>query len=512
MSERSAVHLHIDHVNFSYTPEHGSLIDDLSITFATGWSGIVGANGIGKSTLLKRATGFLRPDDGSIGPAALTANAIYCPQDMPEPPEELFDLLGSTDADSTRLINTLGVQYEWPYRWETLSMGERKRAQVAAAIARTPTVLALDEPDNHLDRSARAAILAALQDFTGIGLVVGHNRDFLDALCDRTVFVRGPNRIVVRPGGVSAGLREEEREEEAGRREWIVHARTVRRLTREADRRSAIASQQDARRSRRHLDRKDSDGRARIGLAIFTGKDGRAGRLKAQIDRRIESARVSMDTSQPHRSRKRGISIPSHVSHRDRLVDLPEQKITLGGDRIFNLPNIGIGRDDRIGIVGENGAGKSTIVTGIVDALNESEVPEQWFYIPQELSVESRENLAQRIGQIPREQRGTMLASLSRLDSDPERVLASRCLSHGEAQKLIIAKAMTRDLSLLILDEPTNHLDLPAILELEKALRSFRGALCIVSHDTRFIGATCDTFWQVCNDTVDIGSCSLFVP
>jgi ATPase subunit of ABC transporter with duplicated ATPase domains len=496
-------YLHIDHVDFSYSADHGPVISDLSVTFGPGWTGVVGANGVGKSTLLKLATGMLQPVAGSVGPAVLAANSVYCAQDSPEPPEELFDLLGATDADSTRLISTLGIRYEWPWRWATLSKGEQKRAQIGAAIGISPAVLALDEPDTHLDGSAQRALLAVLRDFDGIGLVVGHDRAFLDDLCDRTVFVRGPERVTLRPGGVSAGLREEEREEETRRREWTAEMRRVERLKREAHRRSVVAAQQDARRSRRNLDRRDSDGRARIGLAIFTGKDGHAGQLKARLDRRLEWARASMNEARPAGTRKRGISISSEPSRRDRLVELGAQRIALGSDRHLEVPDLVIGPCDRVGVFGDNGAGKTTIVARLVEELTETSIPDRWFYLPQELSPESRIDLARRVKRIPREQRGEIVSILSRLDSDPARVLASRQLSPGEARKLMIAEAITDELALLVMDEPTNHLDLPAILELESAVKSFRGALCVVSHDMRFLEATCDTFWHVYNGRID---------
>ena len=139
-------------VSFRYDTQTAPLLDELTVHVPAGWTGIVGANGAGKTTLLKLATGLLVPQRGTV---RLSGEAIYCPQRTDEPPGLLAGLLEATDGDACAIRGRLGVSEDWPERWETLSHGERKRAQIAVALWRGPQVLALDEPTNHIDREAR---------------------------------------------------------------------------------------------------------------------------------------------------------------------------------------------------------------------------------------------------------------------------------------------------------------------------------------------------------------------
>ena len=87
------------------------------------------------------------------------------------------------------LKSRLGVEEDWETRWSTLSHGERKRAQIGVALWREPDVLAVDEPTNHLDAQARDMLKNALEAFTGVGLLVSHDRELLDSLCDQCCFI-----------------------------------------------------------------------------------------------------------------------------------------------------------------------------------------------------------------------------------------------------------------------------------------------------------------------------------
>lgn len=171
--------IQIQNVSFTYDKATSPLIRDLSVHFSQGWTGIVGANGVCKSTVLKLATGVLTPQQGRVLVPEL---AICCRQRTDDPPEHLNDLIHSTDAEALGIMGRLRIKGDWPARWPTLSHGERKRAQIAVALWRKPQVLAVDEPFNHLDIEAQDLLFAALSAFSGVGLLVSHDRRFLDAL------------------------------------------------------------------------------------------------------------------------------------------------------------------------------------------------------------------------------------------------------------------------------------------------------------------------------------------
>ena len=184
--------LSIQFQNVSFTYERASqpLITDLSVHFTRGWTGIVGANGVGKSTVLKLATGWLKPQQGRV---IIPEFAIYCQQRTDDPPEQLSDLIEAMTGDAFEIKGRLGVADDWLERWITLSHGERKRAQIAVAMWRAPRVLAVDEPTNHLDVEAQNLLFNALSTYHGIGLLVSHDRKLLDDLCRQCLFRRvGP--------------------------------------------------------------------------------------------------------------------------------------------------------------------------------------------------------------------------------------------------------------------------------------------------------------------------------
>ena len=103
------------------------------------------------------------------------------------------------------------MRADWRRRWESLSHGERKRSQIAVALWRAPRILAVDEPTNHLDAGARSLVIAALRSFSGVGILVSHDRELLEALCGQCVFVEPPDAIM-RPGGPEQGMAEASRE------------------------------------------------------------------------------------------------------------------------------------------------------------------------------------------------------------------------------------------------------------------------------------------------------------
>jgi macrolide transport system ATP-binding/permease protein len=259
-------------VSFTYDTASVLLLSAVSAHFPRGWTGIVGANGAGKTTLLRLATGELVPQHGTIQAPAET---IYCPQRTDSPPPFFAEFLPATDGDACELKGRLRIGDEWLLRWQTLSHGERKRVQIGVALWRQPDVLAIDEPTNHLDAEARQLLLGALQSFSGVGLLVSHDRALLDVLCHQCLFLEPPN-VTLRPGGVTHGMQQAEQEAEYQRTQSELATRERRRLEREAAARREEVSHSHARLSKRGLDPKDHDARGKRNLARISGKEGRS--------------------------------------------------------------------------------------------------------------------------------------------------------------------------------------------------------------------------------------------
>jgi ATPase subunit of ABC transporter with duplicated ATPase domains len=480
-----------ERVSHRYDSMPKPLMQSMSLSFSAGWTGVVGANGAGKTTLLKLATGLLEPVEGRI---QLPGIACYCAQRTDDAPAQFGSLIGATDRLACEVKGRLGIEGDWADRWESLSHGERKRAQIAVMLWRQPAVLALDEPTNHIDTEARAMLVAALRDYRGIGLLVSHDRDLLDLLCRQCLFLDPPD-AVLRPGDYSAGRRKAKREEDCARTRKEVAKRHVARLRIEAQRRLSKARAAENMRSKKGLDPRDHDRRARIDRARLTGADGSAARLAGRMQSRLERARQTEESIKIRKQYDLGIWIGGERCKRDTLLRLPSGSVALGRDRELHFPELVMLPSDRIALTGANGAGKSTLVRHILEVID---LPaERLTYLPQEIDVGSSRRILAEARRQPREILGSIMTVISRLGSRPARLLESVEPSPGELRKLLLALGIARQPHLIVMDEPTNHLDLPSIECLERALEDCPCALLLVSHDERFLRRLTVRRWHI---------------
>ena len=328
--------LRMARLTFRYEAASQPLFEELSLDLPAGWTGIVGPNGCGKTTLLLLAAGKLAPTAGTV---AAPAPAIYCAQRTDDAPGELAGFLAAADRTARRLQGRLAIEGDWLERWETLSHGERKRAQIAVALWREPAVLAVDEPTNHLDAAAREMLAAALAAHDGIGLLVSHDRELLDGLCGRCLMVEPP-AATLRTGGYTQAAAAAAAER-ASRRTQYEHARAeADRLLTEAARRRAEAGRADKRRSKRGLAWRDHDRRGTIDAARATGKDGQAGRLLRQMQGRVAAAERLRDGLYTGRERKLAFWLPGSRFPGRELVSLAEGRLALGPSRSLEHPEL----------------------------------------------------------------------------------------------------------------------------------------------------------------------------
>lgn len=493
----ASAQLDLQSIEFSHQGMTTPLFTDLTVQFPFGWTGIVGPNGAGKTTLLKVVTGELEAHSGSVQRSGL---ALYVAQRTDDPPEQFEDFIWAPDA--TVLKAQLRVVEDWPERWETLSHGERKRAQIAVALWREPAVLALDEPTNHIDADARRLLVRALQEFSGIGLLVSHDRSLLDELCGQCVLIDPPS-AVLRPGGVTAALAQQDNEETAAHRANNALRQTESRLKAEAQRRRVVADQKQAgmRGSKQHkVPAHDHDGRAKRNLAKVSGKDAYAGKMVQQMNQRAEKMAKQRSDIRVKKRYETGIWVDgASFMPRDFLLRLPAGQLTLGDEgRQLHFPDLALGGTSRIALTGANGLGKSTLTNHLLGHLQLPE--EKCVTVPQEISAEDSRALLEAVKRLPNEERGRIMTTISRLGSRPGRLLESALPSPGEVRKLLLALGIVRGPHLIVMDEPTNHMDLPSILCLEEALVDCPCAMLLVSHDEAFLAKIVDTSWHLTRD------------
>jgi ATPase subunit of ABC transporter with duplicated ATPase domains len=296
----------------------------------------VGANGTGKTTLLKLATGLLEPVEGHI---ERPANALYCPQRTDDAPYKLEELIVA-DAKSACIIKSkLGIQDGWVERWSTLSHGERKRAQMGVALWQKPEVLAVDEPTNHVDAEGREIIKDALHSFDGVGLLVSHDRELLDSLCGQCLFMEPPG-VIARPGGVTKGMETAKAERQSLQRRYVTRKGAYRKLQKEASKRRELARQSLKRRSKRGLAKKDHDAREKKDRARVSGKDGVGGRLRRQMKGRVRQVHKQLEEIRVKKECRLGVWLAGSVSKRDLLLDLRGGTLRLGGPKRLCYPEV----------------------------------------------------------------------------------------------------------------------------------------------------------------------------
>jgi macrolide transport system ATP-binding/permease protein len=492
----ASAQLILQSVEFAHPGMTAPLFTDLTVQFPSGWTGIVGPNGAGKTTLLKMASGELAAQGGAVHRQGL---ALYVAQRTDEPPEFFEDFIWAPDA--TVLKARLRVGEDWPERWGTLSHGERKRAQIAVVLWREPAMLALDEPSNHIDVDARRLLLRALTEFNGVGLLVSHDRALLDELCSQCLILDPPD-AVMRPGGVTAAMEQQENEEKSARSANEALRRTETRLRDEAQRRRVVAEQKSAasRGSKQiKIPAHDHDGRAQRNLAKMSGKDAYAGKMVAQMKQRAGKIGAQRAEIAVKKRYETGIWVDgASFMPRDFLLRLPAGELPLGGGRRLIFPDLEVGGASRIALTGANGLGKSTLIRHLLAHL---QVPvEKCVTVPQEISAEESRTLLDAVKRLPNDELGRVMITISRLGSRPARLLESALPSPGEVRKLLLALGIVRGPHLIVMDEPTNHMDLPGILCLEEALADCPCAMLLVSHDEVFLEKIAETEWHLARD------------
>lgn len=495
-------------------PDGTPVLDRISASFETGRTGLIGANGTGKTTLLKLIAGELTPATGSI---TVAGHVGYLPQHLIlDTALTVADLLGirekldalraieSGDADP-RLFDTLGEAWDIDARARavldsfglrnlnldrtvgTLSGGESILTALAGLHMTGDGVVLLDEPTNNLDRQARHNLYDAIQAWQGALIIVSHDVTLLDFM-DNTAELR-TNSLTVFGGTYSAYRQHLEQEQSAAEQAL----RTAKQHLKIEERQRAEAQIKLARRQR--YARTDFENKRKPKMVMNQRKTEAqvsAGKLRGQLDEKVDFARraTQQQADRIRRDARIRIDLPDPGVPRGRkLAELSDRQET----------TISVQGPERIALTGRNGIGKTLLLETLTHAQNNSARATQAIrhtehigYLPQRLDHldDDRTILDTVRAAAPHTPTGDLRTNLARFlfraDTIHRRV---GDLSGGERFRVALAQVLLADPpnQLLVLDEPTNNLDLDSIEELISALESYRGGLIVVSHDDAFL-------------------------
>jgi ATPase subunit of ABC transporter with duplicated ATPase domains len=482
-----------------------ALLENLTITFTRGWTGVSGPNGCGKTSLIHCIIAALRenPDNsmptdlqwsGSIkGPSSL----CYIPQ-LPEPDQDaLYDFFYSGDNDCGRISSLLKLKEEWLYTPDEISQGQKRRLQLALALVKNPEILILDEPENHLDQKGRELVISALKSYESIGIIIGHSRNIMNSLCTSTLLIY-QKRCHFYQHGLSESLALYRAGEKKIRKQRDQIKSDINRQTRQLNNFIQHSAKADKALSKRGIGRHDHDKKSAIDLARLSGAD-KASSGKVSLQKKIISSNNSeLGNLQQDRIWKMGLTILGMKSRRDRLLHIPSGRFSLYEGFSLDLPELTILADDFIVLKGANGTGKSGILNLIHHHIDPA-VPLGW--IPQELTRNEKDALLKKYQQLDHREKADVLAYFSRMGSDPTQWQQNG--SPGEYRKLLLAMTFLCETELLILDEPVNHLDIFTIEVIEEALKIYRGAVLMVSHENEFCCSSINRIWNIENSRLN---------
>ena len=501
------------------TPDGRPLLSHLDLSFGAERTGLVGRNGVGKTTLLKLVSGELQPQSGSIafgGRLGILRQSVQVEEGATV--ADLFDAsdalailrraeAGDATADELAIadwtieariaaaIERVGLDAEPETLLISLSGGQRTRLGLAALVFSDPDFLILDEPTNNLDRDGREAIITLLSGWRAGAIVVSHDRELLDTM---DAIVEITSLGARRYGGNWSAFQVRKALELAAAEHDLADAeRRVADVVRSAQ----VAAERQARSDRNGRKKAARSDMPRIvaGGLKRAAENTSGNKVRLGEKRREEAmeeaaaARQRIEILQPFSAQLASTGLPPgrHVLRLERVTAgyRPEAPI------IRNL-SFAMTGPDRVAIAGPNGSGKTTLlalITGVLQPWSGTvSVMTGFSLFDQSVSLLDRSlSIRENFSNLnPQANENACRAALARFMFRADAALQQvSTLSGGQLLRAGLACVLggAKPPPLLILDEPTNHLDIDSIAAVEAGLQAYNGALLVVSHDEVFL-------------------------
>ncbi len=437
--------------------------------------GLIGENGVGKTTLLRILAGEKQPEAGTVRRFVPTA-VIH--QEGKCSPGEDPELRARFRAQESR---------------DSLSGGEMTRNRIAEALSGHPELLMADEPTTDLDQEGIGLLRKALAGFRGAILLVSHDRALLREVCNRIWYMRD-GKMLDFPGDYDSFIAERDRRMERETFEYEQYKAERKRLRESAQRMAEKASQV------RKAPGRMGNSEARLHKREWTDSVLQLSHAKRTIQNRIERLEVKeKPKALPEIRMKLGVTHPVEAK---TVLECACGRMQAGPSELLRDTEFVLPTGSRTALIGSNGCGKTTLLRELLGQ-NEPDILFQgktkwnpavrigWFDQHHEQTMDMEKSILENIMEAsayPEHFARTVMACLGLQGDAVFKPL--KLLSGGEKSKTALGRLLLMDCNTLVLDEPTNHLDIFTMEELEKLLGSYGGTILFVSHDEEFIRKT----------------------
>ncbi|WP_442600273.1 ribosomal protection-like ABC-F family protein [Neobacillus sp. D3-1R] len=462
--------------------------------------GLVGYNGTGKTTLANVIAGKSQPDSGTIE-TIQSLKIGYLTQSVEY---QLFDyqkgLLELDNKGYLEVTSHLGLDkvHNWEEdRFHHLSGGEKLKIVLAQIWNSKPNFLLLDEPTNHLDLQGINWLIDELKGFQGPVIIISHDRYFLDEIAT-SIIELDDGQINEYTGNYT----KYRHEKDLRKKIQLHHYEEQQRYKQKIENQMEQLRTWSDKAHRESTKGGSPSERRQIGFKEYNRK--KAKKMDNQVKSKMKRLEKELEKKQilkPKDDPSLAFQFQAEGKKGKRVVEAKNIGKSFNGKSLFHNSQFYIKFGEKIGIIGPNGCGKTTLIRML---LGEEEISngELWkspnlklAYLSQDLlDLNPEQTVLESFGNLNRDEIFSARTLISNIGL-PREIVDKKIetLSLGQRIRVKIVDMLLKEYDILILDEPTNHLDLPSREQLESTLKDFKGTILTVSHDYYFINSVCDT-------------------
>lgn len=489
----------VKHIKKSFSDKE--VLNDISFEIkANDRIGLVGYNGMGKTTLANIIAGKLQADEGTVE-FFQTIKVGYLSQtidyELMDYQKGQYELENKQFYQAASHLGLEKVKHWTDEKFQHLSGGEKLKLVLAQLWNTNPGFLILDEPTNHLDLQGINWLIEELNRFKGPIMIISHDRYFLDQVTGM-IYELEDGKLQQYTGNYSEYRKEKEKRKEAQLHQYIEQEKYKQKIEGQMEQ----LKQWSDKAHRDSTKQGSPSERRQLGFKEYHRMKSK--KMDQQIKSKMKRLEKELDrnkVTKPKDDPVLGFQFQMEGKRGKRVLECKNFSKSFGDHHLIKNSHFYIKHGEKIGIIGPNGCGKTTFIK-IIMGEEHPTGGEIWAgknlqiaYLSQEiLDLKAEQTVLESFGHLTRDQiymARTYIANIGLPREISEKRIGT--LSLGQRIRIKLVDMLIKDYDILILDEPTNHLDLPSREQLESTLKEFAGTIITVSHDYYFIDRICDT-------------------